>query len=165
MPSGPNIGIFLPMRLWTIHPSYLDAKGLVAAWREGLLAQKVLEGGTAGYANHPQLIRFKLSLDSSRSISEYLHALYLESEVREYRFDRSKIHNPQKGAFERMGVNRGQIVYEFELLKWKLETRDRAGFERLRVERKIMVNPAFAEREGGIEAWEKAMDLPPHAMS
>jgi len=30
------------MRLWSLHPRYLDAKGLVALWREGLLAQKVL---------------------------------------------------------------------------------------------------------------------------
>jgi len=25
------------MRLWTLHPKYLDARGLVALWREGLL--------------------------------------------------------------------------------------------------------------------------------
>ncbi|MEN6399799.1 MAG: pyrimidine dimer DNA glycosylase/endonuclease V, partial [Rectinema sp.] len=29
------------MRLWTLHPQYLDQKGLTAAWREGLLAKKV----------------------------------------------------------------------------------------------------------------------------
>jgi hypothetical protein len=27
------------MRIWTVHPRYLDPKGLVAAWREALLAQ------------------------------------------------------------------------------------------------------------------------------
>lgn len=32
------------MRLWTLHPKYLDTKGLVALWREALLAQKVLQG-------------------------------------------------------------------------------------------------------------------------
>ncbi|WP_368086417.1 pyrimidine dimer DNA glycosylase/endonuclease V [Nitrosomonas sp. Nm34] len=26
------------MRLWSIHPKYLDAKGLLALWREGLQA-------------------------------------------------------------------------------------------------------------------------------
>jgi hypothetical protein len=45
------------MRLWTLHPRYLDVKGLTAAWREALLAQKVLAGFTIGYMNHPQLIR------------------------------------------------------------------------------------------------------------
>ena len=33
------------MRLWSIHPKYLDRQGLLAVWREGLLAQKVLLQG------------------------------------------------------------------------------------------------------------------------
>jgi hypothetical protein len=45
------------MRLWSLHPSLLDAKGLVALWREALLAQKVLQGGTTGSRFHPQLQR------------------------------------------------------------------------------------------------------------
>ncbi|HEU5178767.1 MAG TPA: pyrimidine dimer DNA glycosylase/endonuclease V, partial [Burkholderiales bacterium] len=32
------------MRLWSLHPKYLDARGLVALWREALLAQAVLRG-------------------------------------------------------------------------------------------------------------------------
>ncbi|MEM3714836.1 MAG: pyrimidine dimer DNA glycosylase/endonuclease V [Nitrososphaeria archaeon] len=40
------------MRLWSIHPKYLDQKGLVACWREGLLAKKVLLGKVKGYKNH-----------------------------------------------------------------------------------------------------------------
>jgi hypothetical protein len=37
------------MRLWTLHPKCLDARGLVVPWREALLAQKVLRGETRGY--------------------------------------------------------------------------------------------------------------------
>lgn len=47
------------MRLWIIHPKYLDSVGLVAVWRETLSAQKALKGKTKGIANHPQLKRFK----------------------------------------------------------------------------------------------------------
>ena len=47
------------MRLWSIHPRSLDARGLVALWREGLLARKVLRGRTRGYRHHPQLQRFR----------------------------------------------------------------------------------------------------------
>ncbi len=36
------------MRIWTLHPQYLDRQGLVALWREGLLAQEVLRGQTRG---------------------------------------------------------------------------------------------------------------------
>src|SRR5262249_31313629 len=43
------------MRLWSLHPSLLDARGLVALWRETLLAQKKLEGKTNGYIHNPQL--------------------------------------------------------------------------------------------------------------
>lgn len=46
------------MRLWTLHPEYLDRQGLVALWREAPLAKAVLEGKTRGYRRHPQLERF-----------------------------------------------------------------------------------------------------------
>ena len=36
------------MRLWSVHPQHLDVRGLVALWREGLLARKVLLGETNG---------------------------------------------------------------------------------------------------------------------
>jgi hypothetical protein len=49
------------MRIWSLHPKYLDAKGLVALWRESLLAKQALESKTKGYKNHPQLNRFKNS--------------------------------------------------------------------------------------------------------
>jgi Pyrimidine dimer DNA glycosylase len=51
------------MRIWSLHPQYLDRQGLTAAWREGLLAQKVLTGTTKGYRNHPQLRRFRAAGD------------------------------------------------------------------------------------------------------
>jgi hypothetical protein len=49
------------MRIWSLHPTLLDTKGLVALWREALLAKHVLSGSTIGYQNHPQLKRFKSS--------------------------------------------------------------------------------------------------------
>lgn len=49
----------ITMRLWTIHPKYLDTRGLTALWREALLARKVLKGLTIGYRHHPQLERFR----------------------------------------------------------------------------------------------------------
>jgi hypothetical protein len=46
------------MRLWSLHPSLLDRMGLLALWREGLLAQKVLLGLPAGalYAQHQAVL-------------------------------------------------------------------------------------------------------------
>ncbi|WP_396134581.1 pyrimidine dimer DNA glycosylase/endonuclease V [Cellulomonas sp. ATA003] len=54
------------MRIWSVHPRYLDRQGLTAGWREGLLAQKVLTGTTKGYRNHPQLRRFRAAGDGAR---------------------------------------------------------------------------------------------------
>jgi len=61
------------MRLWSICPNQLDAKGLVAAWREGLLAQKVLHewclGRDYAYQHHPQLARFQTEVDPAQAIA------------------------------------------------------------------------------------------------
>ena len=82
------------MRLWTVHPRYLDAKGLVAAWREALLAQKVLAGGTKGYRYHPQLIRFQVQRDPRAALAAFLTGLAEEAQRRGYRFDAGKISRP-----------------------------------------------------------------------
>ena len=66
------------MRLWTLHPKYLDAKGLVALWREALLAQKVLRGATKGYRHHPQLLRFSNSKNPPAALAAYLKAVHEE---------------------------------------------------------------------------------------
>ena len=79
------------MRIWSIHPKYLDSGGLVALWREGLLAQHVLDGKTKGYKNHPQLYRFKETDNPSHTINQYLTIVYLEAKDRGYNFNQAKI--------------------------------------------------------------------------
>ena len=79
------------MPLWSLHPQYLDAKGLVAAWREALLAQKVLPGETKGYCNHPQLLRFKRHPNPVKAIATYLEEIHNETMRRGYNFDKKKI--------------------------------------------------------------------------
>ncbi len=81
------------MRLWTIHPGYLDRKGLVALWREGLLAQSVLLGNTKGYKNYPQLTRFKNTDNPIGAIGNYLSAVVDEADKRGHNFNRDKIIN------------------------------------------------------------------------
>lgn len=79
------------VRLWSLHPTYLDAKGLVALWREALLAQKVLAGATLGYRRHPQLTRFSETADPLDAIAAYLGGVHRESTERGYRFDVERI--------------------------------------------------------------------------
>lgn len=143
------------MRLWTIHPKYLDAMGLVALWRESLLAQKVLNGKTRGYTRHPQLDRFKEFQEPLKAISSYLYCILQEAGQRGYSFDKSKIlSNPYNGAAF-IDVNRGQIYYEFAFLKYKLKNRDKYKLKEIAHVNKIDVNVVFKPVGGGIAPWEK----------
>ena len=141
------------MRIWSIHPKYLDAKGLVALWRETLLAKKVLQGNTKGYKNHPQLIRFKNSGHAVDSIDRYLEAVYEESVKRGYHFDRDKINLDFKPSI--LSVSKGQLNYERKHLLKKLEIRDQERFSQLLGLTEIVPHPLFRVVVGEIEAWEK----------
>lgn len=140
------------MRIWSVHPKYLDTKGLLAVWRESLLAKHVLEGKTKGYKNHPQLIRFKQMENPLHAINNYLDEIYKEAVSRDYRFDKSKI-----GSFQpvKMTVTKGQLVYEKQHLLEKLQVRDKARFELLG--RVNIIEPVafFEVTEGGIAEWER----------
>src|SRR6185436_18737594 len=110
------------MRLWSLHPRYLDAKGLVALWRETLLAKHVLEGRTKGYTRHPQLVRFMELAKPVHAIDQYLSVVLAEAVQRGYRFDASKIgpqHPPTK-----VPVTTGQLAFERMHLLNKLKARD-----------------------------------------
>jgi hypothetical protein len=141
------------MRIWSIHPKYLDAKGLVALWRETLLAKNVLEGKTRGYTNHPQLTRFKALSDPLTAINHYLEEVHHEAQSRAYNFDRSKFEVRDSGVL--IPVTQGQIRYEFEHLLNKLQTRDPERFEKLKSEKVFVPHPLFTVVDGGVEDWEK----------
>jgi hypothetical protein len=141
------------MRLWSLHPQYLDRMGLLACWREALLAQKVLKGGTYGYRHHPQLIRFLSQPDSLAAIGSYLIELAEDAERRGYHFDRSRI-NPGRQV-EKISITRGQLSYEWAHLKEKIKRRDPQRYHQLAVIELPDPHPSFEIVEGDIEAWEK----------
>lgn len=140
------------MRLWSIHPKYLDSKGLVALWREALLAQNVLLGRTKGYRNHPQLIRFKKSDDPAAAIANYLRYVADEADNRGYNFDRTKIHKNKN--CNSIPVNAGQLAYELKHLLNKLKVRDPDRYRELKLSDEIQVHPLFEKTEGPVEDWE-----------
>ena len=140
------------MRLWSLHPCYLDAKGLVALWREALLAQKVLKGGTKGYRNHPQLKRFKQQRNPPGAIAAYLEGIYEEAMRRGYKFNKDKIES--SCSREKMVVTTGQITHELEHLKTKLRSRDPAAYARIEKIKRAETHPLFEVVKGRIEEWE-----------
>jgi len=141
------------MRLWSIHPKYLDSKGLVALWREALLAQAVLRGQTKGYKNHPQLTRFKRSGHPVGAIASYLGHVADEADERGFSFNRSKITN--ETTENKIMVTSGQVAYEFKHLLGKLKKRDLILYDRLKPIHVLSVHPLFIEISGNVEAWEK----------
>ena len=141
------------MRLWTIHPSYLDAKGLVAAWREALLAQKVLTGGTRGYTRHPQLARFRATPDPRGAIGSFLAGLASEAKVRGYHFDTSKITRSRFTG--QMEETAGQLLYEWKHLRAKLRLRSPETYRRSRGVELPEAHPLFRIIPGGVREWER----------
>ncbi|MBF0122233.1 MAG: hypothetical protein HQL21_02345 [Candidatus Omnitrophica bacterium] len=144
------------MRLWSLHPSYLDARGLVALWREGLLAQKVLMGKTKGYRNHPQLERFKGHIDPVAAIGFYLKNVYDEAKERGYRFnaDKIKAHNCKVDLIK---LPKGQLVFEIQHLFEKLKKRDPCKYKLNLLVKKFQAHPLFTLTNGDVARWEKGL--------
>ena len=143
------------MRLWTIHPRYLDVRGLVALWREALLAQKVLQGQTQGYRHHPQLFRFQTQHRPVAAIANYLRTIHDEATRRNYHFDRQKI-APLR-FHEKITETTGQVQYEWQHLRRKLKQRSPQTFAQLQNVSTPEVHPLFRIVTGTVRDWERVI--------
>ena len=141
------------MRLWSLHPALLDARGLVALWREGLLARKVLRGRTSGYRAHPQLERFRACARPVHAVDAYLWAVHDEATSRGYAFDRRKLGPRRRHA--RITITAGQLVHERRHLLAKLVARFPSGVARLRGAAGRRPHPLFRVVPGPVASWEK----------
>jgi len=144
------------MRLWTLHPKYLDPQGLVALWREGLLARAVLRGETRGYKHHPQLERFRSHASPRLAINAYLAAVHAESVSRGYDFARNKV-GPVR-AVQPIAVSSGQVLYEWSHLLQKLSVRRPALFDQWRGLAEPACHPLFRPQPGPLESWERVRE-------
>lgn len=147
------------MRIWSLHPRYLDPAGLVALWRETLLAKAVLRGATKGYRQHPQLERFKAQADPVGAIDAYLAGVHREATARGYRFDTSKV-GPVPDL-EPIPVTDGQVALEWRHLLAKLSARSPALLERWSGVERPDCHPLFRPEPGPVAPWERAGDVGP----
>ena len=139
------------MRLWSVHPQHLDVKGLVALWREGLLARKVLLGQTNGYRHHPQLERFQATDGHAiERMETYLHVVCDEGDRRKYRFDRTKL-GGNRTDINCIDLTTGQLAFECEHLRKKLLQRTGVTLKPEHFEH----HPMFVLVSGGKEQWER----------
>lgn len=142
------------MRLWSLHPRYLDSKGLTAAWREALLARAVMAGRTRGYRAHPQLIRFARCAAPLLAVESYLHGLLAEAEARGFGFDAGKLSGARSRG--RLTVTRGQLAFELRHLRNKLRVRDPARLRLLpRSVAGLETHPLFRVVPGPLAEWER----------
>lgn len=146
------------MRLWTLHPAYLDRQGLTALWREGLLAQAVLAGRTQGYTRHPQLDRFRGERAIER-VGAYLRAVAEEAAGRGYRYDVARIDHRAAETVGWVNVTSGQVAFEWAHLMTKLEGRSpelaRRWVDEETERHGIRVHPLFRVTPGPIADWER----------
>ena len=141
------------VRIWSVHPQFLDRQGLLACWREALLAQAVLAGSTRGYTRHPQLERFRREPDPVTSIGAYLSGLALEAAARGYRFDGARIlHTDAPEPV--LTVTDGQLDYEWAHLGAKLEARSPHDAARWRAALPAP-HPLFCVIPGPVASWER----------
>ena len=141
------------MRIWSLHPKHLDRQGLLAVWRESLLAQAVLRGRTQGYKNHPQLERFRSCPSPLQAINHYLWHVRQETIARGYQFDARKVRKPKQ--LPRIPVQEGQIQYEQRHLLAKLKQRAPAKHRGMK-NTTLTLHPLFKAVPGGVEPWERS---------
>jgi hypothetical protein len=144
------------MRLWTLHPKYLDAQGLVALWRETLLAREVLRGRTKGYREHPQLKRFRLCGTPRSAVNRYLAVVYVEAVSRGYKFDHSKL--GRDVSVQRISATDGQLRYEWHWLLEKLRRRSPFVYRHHLEVSEPSVHPLFRVVPGPVAEWERVQE-------
>lgn len=141
------------MRLWSLHPKYLDAPGLVALWREALLAQAVLRCETKGYRSHPQLHRFRDESTPVRFITTYLQHVHFEAVIRGCRFDGSE--SPPDRASTQIEVPTGQLEFEWLHLAEKLRKWNPECYAIQRATVLPVLHPLFRVVPGEVTPWER----------
>jgi len=140
------------MRLWSLHPQYLDTAGLTACWREALLAQAALAGRTRGYTRHPQLNRFRESTDPLGAVAAFLDGIHAEATSRGFSYDATRIDEVAR-LTDHIDVTRGQLDYELEHLRRKLARRSPERLEQLPTSEPTP-HPLFRVIDGPIADWE-----------
>lgn len=142
------------MRVWSLHPRYLDRQGLTACWRETLLAQAVLAGRTRGYTAHPQLDRFREQPDPRGAVCWYLHGIAEEADARGYRYDRRRI-DRAPDPMPSIAVTSGQLVLEWSWLRSKLAGRSPDVLTRWADVETPIPHRSFIVVDGPVAPWER----------
>ncbi len=130
------------MNLLSIHPKYLDKQALISLWREGLTAQKVLNGELTLKKESSLLKRFRQSGNPIKAIGAYLSMIASEGARQGCKLNHEKIICPNFDS-EAIELDSQQIIFEMNFLKDKLKKRDTQKYRELKQLHYIETNPVF----------------------
>lgn len=142
------------VRIWSLHPKYLDRQGLTACWRETLLAQAVLAERTRGYRSHPQLERFRKHRDPIGAVGWYLHGIADEADARGYHYDRDRV-DRSPSHVSPIVVTTDQLDLEWWWLRSKLAARSPAILDQWADVARPAPHRSFELIDGPVAAWER----------
>lgn len=117
------------MSLWTVHPKYLDKQGLISLWREGLLAQKVLNGELDVKLSNPIWRQFRQAENPLKAIGSSPSLWRRKGARGGYKFSHEKIIYPNFEDYE-IPVRPQDLIFEMKHLRGRLKLRDRGKVER-----------------------------------
>lgn len=130
------------MSLWSVHPRYLDNKGLISAWNRGLQLQKQLSTEPARNTGNSQLIMFSRQEKPLHAIGSYLSFIASEGCRRGYKFTHEKILYPNFDE-ELLPIDSEQLRSENQMLQNRLKTRDKNRYQQLSSQSWPETHPLF----------------------
>ncbi|OQB09054.1 MAG: hypothetical protein BWY21_00959 [Parcubacteria group bacterium ADurb.Bin216] len=152
------------MRLWSIHPVYLDDIGLSRCYYEGIGGLKTM----LGMQRHPQLNRFKQSKDPVNNLKYYLIHVYTESVFREKDYKHFELLEDlclKSYKPDYIPVSNKQLEFEIRWLVGKMST-ERCYNSHQKIERLMydyqnknissLTHHLFNVVDGEIEDWERS---------
>lgn len=144
------------MRIWSLHPKYLDKKELIDSWNDGLRTIGILTRNHQGSIFRPELSRFRSQSEPIIAVEKYLLSIANEAKRRGYMVDIRKLPSIPVVVSHKIPVSSGQIEYEWRQLMHVLAGRSPGFLRRIEYSPSHDINPIFYKRPGhDIETWEK----------
>jgi hypothetical protein len=141
------------MRIWSIHPKYLDSKELLNLWNETIQAKNEFLTKFSGHFSNKQLERFLDLKNPLEAINSYMSSIYREAVKRDFSVDDSFMDWDFDDSIQ-IPVTAGQISHEISKLKSRLRERDEKKLQKLNGRTFLELHPIFYSVPGTIEEWE-----------
>lgn len=143
------------MRVWTIHPKYLNRKELSACWHDGLRALKVLSEPEKYQRFYEGLSVFRVQSEPVYALAKYLQAIGKEGVKRGLQMDLSLLPEVPKDFRLKIPVSEERIASERKLLTKRLAGLGRWHLRKFQSMLPGRTNPLFfVQNDNHPSPWE-----------